>query len=457
MQKRQPTIAVVGGGIAGLAAAYELEKSGLAATVFEAEERIGGRMVSARPHDVTFDQGADFLSENYTTLKQFAFELGVPWEERTGGTLVNRVVRDGIAHPYRLSGLRAVFRLPMLTPPARFALLGWLVRLQAKRRACDFFHLSSSDPRLDGISAHEYLERYVHPEVAVYVADGFTSSMQFHRASEISAGALEAFMHMMVKPSQQFMVRYTPPRIDAIPRALAERCTIRSSTAVTALELTPSGVSLVVHGRAEQFDAAVLATPAGVTQSLLVHRSKALEAVLVGTRYAKTIVVALANSTGILPGDVHMTYVPFEENQLIGGYTNESCKPGVTPKGIRLLNIYLHEEGAEALWSRTDGDILEQVLSQLPAVLPEVRGAVSDLVLHGIKRWERAMPVFSGAHIARVRAYEQSLNQSDRIVLAGDYLNAPWTEGAARSGVRAARLLASRFGMRAQPVRDPGE
>jgi len=450
MKKDHSCVAVVGGGIAGLTAAYQLKQSGCDVTVFEADPRLGGRMVSEVRQQITFDQGADFLSENYCTLKFLAKELQIPWKPRVG-EVVNRIVRDEVAHEYRLAGLSAVLKLPMLRPAARFALMRWLVRLHFKRQECDFFHLSTTDHQLDGISAHDYLEQYVHPEVAIYVADGFTSSMQFHRATDISAGALEAFMHMMMKPNQQFMVRYTPPRIDRIPQALAAVITHTLEAAASQILLRNDQVE-VTAGRTQAFDGVVVATPAYATRTMLGEVSPTLHAVLDGTRYAKTIVLAYTDTSGSLPRDVHMTYVPYLENQWIGGYTNESCKPGVTPDGVSLLNVYLHEEGAEQLWHATDGQVSDRILQELPKVLPEIRGKTDVLSLHGIQRWERAMPVFSGNHIARVRAYEQSLNPNERIVLAGDYLNAPWTEGAARSGWRAARQLASLLGTTVPPV-----
>ncbi|MGF1591346.1 MAG: flavin monoamine oxidase family protein [Pleurocapsa sp.] len=57
-QSTPPKIAIVGGGIAGLNAAYQLQKAGLAATVYEAKSRVGGRI-----HSVTGVAGKDLVTD----------------------------------------------------------------------------------------------------------------------------------------------------------------------------------------------------------------------------------------------------------------------------------------------------------------------------------------------------------------------------------------------------------
>lgn len=70
-------IAVVGAGIAGLTAAYELQKKGHDITVFEASNRVGGRMSSDHIDGFTIDRGAQFLSSNYSTLIPLIKEVGL--------------------------------------------------------------------------------------------------------------------------------------------------------------------------------------------------------------------------------------------------------------------------------------------------------------------------------------------------------------------------------------------
>ena len=76
-----PRIAIVGAGMAGLSAAYRLKGAGLHATVYSAEERLGGRMLSATgllaPGVVT-ELGGEFIDSNHVHMRSLAAEFDVP-------------------------------------------------------------------------------------------------------------------------------------------------------------------------------------------------------------------------------------------------------------------------------------------------------------------------------------------------------------------------------------------
>ncbi|MDJ0707019.1 MAG: NAD(P)/FAD-dependent oxidoreductase [Leptolyngbyaceae cyanobacterium MO_188.B28] len=78
----QPRIAVVGGGIAGLNAAYQLKKAGLKATVYEARPRLGGRILSvagAIGEGLVTDLGGSFINTDHDDMlalvEEFDLEL----------------------------------------------------------------------------------------------------------------------------------------------------------------------------------------------------------------------------------------------------------------------------------------------------------------------------------------------------------------------------------------------
>ena len=73
-----PNIAIIGAGIAGLNAAYQLKKMGFAATVYEARSRIGGRMWSVdMGNGLMVDLGAELINTDHADMRALAKEFGI--------------------------------------------------------------------------------------------------------------------------------------------------------------------------------------------------------------------------------------------------------------------------------------------------------------------------------------------------------------------------------------------
>ncbi|MEZ4299525.1 MAG: NAD(P)/FAD-dependent oxidoreductase [Polyangiaceae bacterium] len=74
-----PTVAIIGGGIAGLHCAYLLAQLGIVATVYEASKRLGGRMFSDRATfpGQTCEMGGEFMDSSHETMQLLAEELGI--------------------------------------------------------------------------------------------------------------------------------------------------------------------------------------------------------------------------------------------------------------------------------------------------------------------------------------------------------------------------------------------
>jgi protoporphyrinogen oxidase len=72
-----PTVIVVGGGIAGLTAAYALQKAGFDVEVLERNDEAGGRMCSERHGDFVVDRGAQFIASSYRNMRALVDELGL--------------------------------------------------------------------------------------------------------------------------------------------------------------------------------------------------------------------------------------------------------------------------------------------------------------------------------------------------------------------------------------------
>jgi len=282
-------------------------------------------------------------------------------------------------------------------------------------------------------------------EVSDYFVDAFTSTYQFHRASEISLGALLGIMHSIQKDQPRWYLHRTQGGMQALPDALASRLDVRVGTPVVSVTASATSVSLATQATQETFDAVVLAAQAPMSLAMYQNPSPLQHRVLCESTYASTISVAFRVDRTKVP-DTAVVWVPYVESDKISGYVNEAMKgEEVTQDGKTLISTWLHEGFAKEIMEQSDAQIFSAVRAELARVCPWVSG-VQDLTPHDLQRWPLAMPKFSHGHLSMIKDFfERPDGQgANNVFLCGDYLNSPWTEGALRGGQRVAKDILQR-------------
>lgn len=440
MQDKQPIVAIVGGGIAGLSALHELAKQGIVANLYEKNSYFGGRMASQKPDDILFDHGADFLADNYRILKSFAEELHITWTPIKENS-THRIMRAGVPHYTELARLSDILSFSIIPLTERIRLIAFGIWLHLRyRNSPEFFDLQSVPDTLDFSNAGNYIARLIGPDAKSYLADAFTGIMQFHNSDEFSTGAMIPLLRMMTSPTKTFSIRYTKGGIGAIPEALAKKYSVHGNNPVQTIQVTKNGTTVRTATSEKNYRATIIAVPAPTASTLLQHISEPQRTFLSSVAYASTIVVSFKTPRGIFKDAVHCTYVPLKESSLISGYTNQEQKGSDTrSETSTLINTYLHGDSAKHLLNDSDEAIYTKVRNELGRVCPETHGEL--LTPYALKRWPLAMPKFDHGHIRRTNEFLKENQGKDGLFWAGDYLNAPWTEGAARSGIRAAQAV----------------
>ena len=419
-------IAVIGAGIAGLACAYELNRAGHTVTLYESEPDVGGRMRSREKDGLIFDIGATHLIPNYTNIREYVEELGLEWMPMDFCTY--GILRDGkIQSPAKTLSLKGK---------------AMLAKIYSQTVSGTDFRDLETAVDLDTDNAYDFAVKNFGQEIADYIVDPFTAAYQFHRATEVSVATLKAIIQSVKEDPKGWNLHRIVGGMSALPAALSKNLDVKTNTPVTKIEHTNAGV-VVTAGTEETFDTAVVATTATVANDILESGTMKQHRLLDEIKYASSVSIAFRVKADSLP-KTSITWIPYVENTKFSGISNEVMKGADlrNDSGEQLLCTWMHDGYARHMLERTDEQIWEAVLEEFPKICPWV--TKNDLTPHDLERWWEAMPKFEHGHLTRVHEFLESGEQGkNNIWLCGDYMNAPWIEGALGNGKRVAAAIIS--------------
>jgi protoporphyrinogen/coproporphyrinogen III oxidase len=455
---RTDRIAVIGGGITGLAAAWELVRAGQQPVVFEADTRFGGK-ISASPLGAVpaVDEGADAF------LARVPFAVGLAGELGLGDSLVPPSTGTAfVAHAGRLHAIPSglVLGVPAgFGGLARSRLLSW----HGKGRAALDIVLPRSS------IAHDSLGRAVRDrfgdEVLDRLVDPLVGSINAGGADELSIVAATPQIAAAAERSRSILVglRRMPPAgsgpVFLTPRAgmaaLVERLVaalrddgvdLRPSTPVASIEPDTDGEGCIVNG--EPFAAAIVTTPAFAAAPLLRPLMADVADQLDRIPYAGVVMVSVTvpgeSLHGVPDGSGYL--VPKAEQGHVTAVSMASRKWAHWRQqdGTEVLRISLGRHGREAPLEMDDDLVVGTALSEVSRHL----GRRIELVPTAIRitRWRRAFPQYLPHHLDLVDAIETSVGSASPVIaLAGAGFRGIGIPACIRQGRTAAAAMTKRL------------
>ena len=458
-------IAIIGGDISGLSAAFYLEKAraegtDLEYTLFEASQRLGGCMSSDRVDGCLVEAGPDsFLTEKPWAVA-LCKELGIA-DQLIGSNDSQRktyIVVHGrlVAMP---DGL--MFMVPtQLMPTALSPLFSWSTKLRMLQEL-----LHPPRPMQDDETVAQLVERHFGAEVVDRLADPLLSGVYGGDAGKLSARAvLPRFVEMEEKYgslSRAMLAAHNKmlaQRKQQAPRPLFTSLREGMQQMVDAIvaRLRPESIRLRQHVQRvyenggwrvsiemngdEQFDSVIVAAPANVAGVLLDGVDQGLARNLLDITYSSSVTVTLGyykqQLTTLPPGFGFL--VPRSEGTRMLACTFVHNKfPHRAPEDKGILRCFLGGARDEAVLGLNDEEMLETVHRELRDIVR----LEAQPIFARVYRWREAMAQYEPGHIARVEQIEKRVAEIPGLALAGNAYHGIGVPDCVRSGNEAANKV----------------
>jgi len=450
-------IAVVGGGIAGLAAARRLEAlvPDAELTLVEGDSRLGGKILTEHAAGFLVEGGPDSFLSRKPRGPELCEELGL------GGELVGRrpenartyVRRHGELHPLPagLTGmvptdLDALVDNPLLSPEGRERLAAEVDLPPAP--AGEDESIASFFTRRLGPEAYESL---VEPlTTGIYAGDGDRLSLAATfpglRTLELEHGSVIRGLLAQPAPSGGGLPPFVALRsgLGALVDALASglrRTTMRTATPVAAVDRGGDGYVLTLAGGERiQADGVVLATPAFAASELLAALDHDLADAHAEISYASSALVSLGYRDEDVPHplDGYGYVVPRAEGSDVLACSWTSSKwEGRAPEGSALLRVHTGRFGGRDTSAEPDDELVALAREEVGLL-----GIAADPSFVRVHRWPRSMPQYVLGHVERVERIEAALESHPGLTVAGAAYRGVGVPDCIGSGEAAAESLA---------------
>ncbi len=457
-------IAIIGGGISGLSAAYTLEQKRRAGvpveyTLYEASPRLGGVLRTDYLAGCVIEAGPDSFVTEKPWAADLCRSLGL------GDELIGS--NDADRKTYILTRGRLVempdglmFLVPTkILPTGLSPLFSWKTKLRMTR---ELFHPPRAVEHDESVAA--FVERHYGSEMVDRLADPLLSGVYGGEASNLSVravlprfaemerthGSLGRAMLAARKKSKSGSRKTSPPLFTSLRKGmqhLAESVVAQltsSSLATNALvqAIQPENGGWVVSAgfQSDHFDSIIVALPGPATADLLRMASPELSSEISGIQYSSSITVGLGYDHAVrnsLPPGFGFLVPRSEGKQLLAATFVHNKFPHRAPDDRALLRCFFAGSNAENVWHLGDDQIVAIVRNELQQIL----GLRAEPVFARVYKWKSAMAQYGVGHLERLERIERFRQRLPGLMLAGNAYRGIGVPDCVRSGRDAAEAL----------------
>ena len=462
-------IAIIGGGISGLSAAFDLEQRRQTAhdveyTLYESSSRLGGVLRTEKIHGCVVEAGPDSFVSEKPWAADLCRSLGL------GDQLIGS--NDADRKTYILTRGRLVempdglmFMVPTkILPTGLSPLFSWKTKL---RMAGELFHPPRAVDRDESVA--DFVERHYGREMVDRLADPLLSGIYGGESSSLSVravlqrfaemerthGSLGRAMLAARKKMSSGPRKPAPPLFTSLKngmQSLAETIVSRlnpaslaTNTPVNAIQPESGGWTVSLGAQAERFDAVIVALPGPAVAAVLRDVGSDLSSELGVIQYSSSITVALEYDFEVrqaLPPGFGFLVPRSERKRLLAATFVHNKFPHRAPEDRALLRCNFGGNNAESVWDLTDEQIIGVVREDLQQILgPQIRGLHAEPLFERVYKWKSAMAQYGVGHLERLERIETLRKAIPGLALAGNAYRGIGVPDCVRSGREAVKQL----------------
>lgn len=428
--------------MSGMAAAYDLKRAGFRTTVFEARDRVGGRMWSIRKGDFLMDLGASIYLKSYPHTMALIHEIGLSADlvERPA---IGAMIRDGRGHHLDYTTpIRTGLRTDVLSRRAKIKLAKFGRDVVRHRRALGYATYDEM-AEIDTETVVGYCRRELGEELFRYLGSPLVSGTWVADPMDTSV----ALLHWTVRNMMVSSVLNLRSGVSALPEELATHVDVRFRHEVANVADNGSRVEVtcVVDGaeQTEFFDACVIATTAQSALAMYPQMDDNTRDLYASTRYRRLGTVCLGLSERPANPATYCLMPPFEDPDTVMLVADHNKAEGRVPEGKGLITVMLSQHYLDRTDDRPDGDLLDFAVDRASRYYGT---RIGDLLQeHALMRWPESVPTMERGRFARIAGYHRRIDRSARVQFASDLDRVAGIDGATASGRDAAARVCARF------------
>jgi oxygen-dependent protoporphyrinogen oxidase len=443
----KPHVVVIGGGIAGLAAAFYLRDEPVRVTVLEGSPRLGGKLSASDVAGVCLDEGAEALLARRPEGIALITAVGLGTDVVPAGVTSSAIYSRGV--------FRSLPRRQFMGVPADVDELAATEVISAAGVA----RARGESPRpteAADVSVTEYIGPRLGVEVVDRLVDPLLGGVYAGRSEDLSFQATLAPLAAATRKHPTLTEAVTsmlPPRptpsaaaspdsaprpapifvtlttgLGALPEAVAKAsgADVRVNATVRELKRTETGWRLTIGSAADpeylDADAVILATPSAPAARLLKRTVREAAAQLEQIPYASMAIITLAFRAEDFPAQQRSGYlVPAVDGRAVKAATFSTVKwphlaQAADPKSpVHIVRCSVGRSGDVAVLQRDDDDLA----ALAAADLAEAVGITASSVAQRVTRWGGGLPQYNVGHLDRVARIRQAVAEHPGLAVAG--------------------------------------